>query len=68
MQSLASLPEEQGQADNTIAHSSQVAVLQLHDWLSQLQQHANDASREAVSRCLSVCIVGLIAAALCLTL
>ena len=49
LQSLAHLPEEQGQPINIIASSSQAAEAQLRDWLRQLQQHASDASGDLVS-------------------
>ena len=49
LQSLANVPEEQGQPLNTIASNSYAAQGKLRDWLAQLQQHANDTPSETVS-------------------
>ncbi len=49
LQSLANLPEGDGQPHNTIASSSHLAQAQLRDWLAQLQQHATTVSNEPVS-------------------
>ena len=49
LQSLAQLPEEQGQPINLIASSSQVAEAQLREWLRQLQQHVASAPGQVVS-------------------
>lgn len=56
LQSLANLPEEEGQLHNTIASGSRQAQAQLRDWLAQLQQHAALAASEPVSTLRTTCL------------